>query len=376
MKIFNTIFGKIFLGIVATVIAIVVTMTVFTSYKISQGFDVFLYQQRQMYGSGWRRNTDTNSEESSREGITAVNEERYQQIIDEFQTTINQSILFASLLGIAASVAIGYVISRQLAKPLHILRNQLHQASKNNYQHLKTKGSSSEIKELVQQFNKLIDELNRVELLRGNLVSDVTHELKTPLTKVVGQLEGCIDGVYKCDTDHLRKILGNVEQLTELISDLQALVEIKAGKINLKLSQVNLSSLINSVISGYSKPTVKIVNTVDPHATISADKSRLREVLDNLISNAIRHTEKGEVNISLNSGAKLVIADTGVGIHEQDLPYVFERFYRADKSRSKDTGGLGLGLAIVKEIVELHGWKIEVKSKLGKGTQFIITIPN
>ena len=231
---------------------------------------------------------------------------------------------------------------------------------------------SAEIKELIKEFNKLTSELERIEKLRADLVSDVAHELKTPLTKVRGQVEGIIDGVYKSSESHLNKILSNLDQLEYLVEKLQELTEIQAGKIKLVKKNIQLSELVENVISGYTGKDIEFAVDIPEKLKLRADKNRLTEVLDNLVNNAYKFTETGTISITAEED-RIIVKDTGRGIPKKDLPYIFERFYRVDKSRSKDTGGLGLGLAIVKELVEVHGWEIKVRSSK-KGTTFTVFV--
>ena len=243
-------------------------------------------------------------------------------------------------------------------------------ARSNNFQEIPVSRSTNEIQDLIVEFNKLVKELNRIEKFRDDLVSDIAHELKTPLTNIIGQTEGVIDGLYKADTNHMKKIVSNVKQLEYLISQLQNLTQIRSGQIDLRKQDINLKSLIDSIASNYDDKLL-IKNNISKKLTIKADKNRLIEILDNLISNAVRHTKAGSITVNY-ANDQLEIIDTGEGIPQKDLPYIFERFYRVDKSRNKKTGGLGLGLTITKDLVEAHGWTITAKSKKGTGTSIII----
>ncbi|MBN1617841.1 HAMP domain-containing histidine kinase [Candidatus Dojkabacteria bacterium] len=361
MKIFKSIISKFTIGIVLTVLIVVTIVGVISTIQINQGFDTFIQQQnREGYGSGSGKYQD--EDEKS---------QRHQEIIDVFQNKINSSIFIASGAGLFISVVVGVLISRQIVAPINLLSNQIDNATRNNFSLIKKKSNTLEIDKLTDKFNELVSEINRIEKLRDELVSDVTHELKTPLTKIKGQIEGCIDGVYKCEPSHLQKTLMNVDQLENLISQMQKLIQLKARKYEMKKEFVELKKFVDSLVSGYSKNNLSIINQVSDNVFVLADKSKLREILDNLLSNAVNNTESGSVTIDY-SDRKITVSDTGKGIDKKDLPYIFERFYRADKSRSKKTGGLGLGLSIVKELVKAHGWSISVISKSGKGSQFII----
>ncbi len=363
MKIFNSILSKIILAILFTVTISIAIISFITSQKIEQSFDRFLEQQTtEVYGQGYGRIQNSDDKEL-----------KHQQLVTEFQNSINQSILIASIAGISGSIVLGLILSRQISNPIKLLNKQLTKTRNNSYESLDIVTDTTELNDLVVSFNELISELKRIETLREDLVSDVTHELKTPLTKVIGQIEGCIDGVYKCDNEKLEQILANARQLEALTSRLQELVEIRAGKVKLSLQEFQVKDLVDSIFAGHTPQDVLLINEVDTQATINADPTRLREILENLISNALRHTKKGSVTLSY-SNKTIVVKDTGEGIPAEDLPYIFERFYRSDKSRNKETGGLGLGLSIVKELVNLHDWNIEVTSEVNKGTTFNISL--
>lgn len=361
----KSVFTKISLGMLTITLVVASISGIISSIEINNGFESFLYQQNKEFGGYGQGRGQTDE----------IKEQKHKELINEFQSTIFTSILIATLAGSSVAFLIGLIISKQLTNPLNELKEKIEEISSNKYKKIKLKTNTSEINELIKKFNQLIDELDRVEELRENLVSDVSHELKTPLTKIVGLIEGSIDGIYEPSIDHLKKILGNVNQLEHLINQLQKLVQLRSGKQSIEIREVDLHKLINDTISGHSKENIQIFNNVKEKTKIKADKNKLIEVLDNLISNALRHTKKGKVEISFKND-RLIIEDTGEGIPKEHLPYIFERFYRSDKSRNKKSGGLGLGLSIVKEIINLHNWEINVSSITQKGTKFTIITKN
>lgn len=361
----NSIRKKITIGILLTLVSSILIVGLLSSHLLNNSFEGFL-QTQEAEGFGYGRGRNQSDEKRL---------ERYQTITSEFQNNIVLSLIVSSFFGFIISIGVGLYISNRISNPLKVLQQKLVDMRQNRYKKLDIETDTVEIIKLAEAYNKLIDELARIESLREDLVSDVAHELKTPLTKVIGQLEGCADGLYECDKSHLTKILENAYQIGALIDSLQRVVEIKAKKYELTLDKVKLSDFVESIISGLSKDSIKILNRVRNDVIIKADKDKLREIFDNLLSNAIRHTEKGEVTIDYDStSSSIKICDTGEGIEKKDLPYIFERFYRGDKSRSKETGGFGLGLAIVSELVEAHGWSISVTSKIKRGTCFSISL--
>lgn len=358
----KTIFVRILLAVVASTLFVLGVSQIVFFYNVWHGFDQFIQKQENEFFS-----------ENNKLGIFLSQEAlaTKQRVDEEFRETIILSIIFATSAGVIAGILSAFYISKQTTRPLRKLRKGIHKIARNKYTSKIPEEGLDEIKELIKEFNKLVNELHRVESLRENLVSDVTHELKTPLTKMIGQLEGMSDGIYALDKEHIQKVIDNVYQLEYLIEQLQELVQVRAGKITLDLRLVNLKNLVEQVMAGFQKEGVKTKISIPEKLTIRADINRLQEILDNLISNAFKFTPKGIISISASKNS-LEISDTGKGIEKKDLPYIFERFYRAEKSRNKLHGGLGLGLSIVKELVKLHGWRIIVHSVYKRGTTFQI----
>lgn len=360
---FKTTFSKILISIVFTTSLALFAVSIFTMNSVNKGFRDFLKRQEEEFivFKGIRNQLF----EDFRKNQTHI------KLVNEFQRTVNRSITWSSILAFSSAFIIGFIVSGQITKPIEKLKKLVVKVKENNYKYRLEEEGSEEIRSLICEFNQLVDELEEVEKLRENLVSDVAHELKTPITKLRGQLEGIIDGVYKADEKHLEKIVSNIEQLEYLIERLQDMVQIKSGKESLKKEKVFLRNLVDEIVSGYICDEINVRIDISDDLYINADRNKLREILDNLVSNAYKYTEKGVIEIIADSES-LIIKDTGIGIAKKDIPYLFERFFRAEKSRNKISGGLGLGLSIVKELVEAHGWTIEVESKEGKGTSFIL----
>jgi len=361
-KFWETINGKIIITITIVAFIVLAAAGFLANYRVEQEFNKFLEKQEiefQLFHGPGRLISE----------IAKI--QKFEGMTNDFRETVGRSIIFSSILGFGISVAIGSIVSSQITRPLAKLKEAIHRVSGNNYKIKVAESGSAEIIELAKEFNSLTKELQRVEKLREELVSDVAHELKTPLTKVRGQVEGIIDGIYKSDEDQLRKTLSNLDQLEYLIEKLQELTEISAGKIKLNKSHLLLKPVIDQITDGYNGKKIEFDIKIDDKLKIDADRNRLIEILENLIGNAYKFSEKGSITVEADE-SKLIVKDTGPGILKKDLPYIFERFYRVEKSRNKKTGGLGLGLAIVKELVEAHGWEITVSSKKNKGSQFNI----
>lgn len=363
-KFFKTTFGKILLATTAAVAFALAVSGYFSFRQINTGLERYIQKEWEFFqGRGM----------FIQEMIHREQEKQLQVIEYEFKTTVSRSIIVSSLFGLSAGIILSAIISEQITKPLAKLKNVIRKVSQNDYKSRAEVEGSEEIQELITEFNKLIDELDRIETLREELVSDVAHELKTPMTKIRGNLEGFVDGVYKLNKTNVNKILGNVGQLEYLVDQLQKLTQLRSGKYALNMREINVKNAVKNILAGHEKDGIEVIIEIEDGFKVKADKNKFTEIMDNLIGNAFKYTDKGFVKITAND-AGITVKDSGIGIPKKDLPYIFERFYRVDKSRNKETGGLGLGLAIVKELVEAHGWEIEVESKVGKGSEFRIDL--
>ena len=249
---------------------------------------------------------------------------------------------------------------------------------------------SPQFSELTKRFNKMLSELERAEQQRRNLTADIAHELRTPLHIIQGNLEGIVDGVYQPTPEHINTTLEETRLLARLVNDLQTLALAETGQLPLHPERFLLADLIDDLTSSFSSQAASLGidlkrSLTDPKQEMTADYDRLNQVLSNLISNALRHTPSGGTvfihteSIQNESGPakraiRITIQDTGSGIPAEDLPFVFDRFWRGDKSRSERTHS-GLGLAIAKQLIRAHGGTVAVQSVMGTGSSFVIEIP-
>lgn len=247
--------------------------------------------------------------------------------------------------------------------------------------------SHGEFRQMQRSFNRMAEELSRAETNRRNMTADVAHELRTPLHIIQGNLEGLLDGVYEPTKEQISATLDETRLLARLVADLQTLSLAEAGKLYLHNELISAGDLIEDTVTSFSglaaengiTLTTEITGSTDM-LMISADPDRLSQVLNNLVANAVRYTPTGgKIVLKVNGekgGVWIAVEDTGSGIAEEDLPFVFDRFWKADQSRSRHEGtGSGLGLAIARQLVQAHGGNITVESKAGEGTRFIIQIP-
>jgi len=288
---------------------------------------------------------------------------------------------------IAVAVILSLVISRRIVNPTRKIIDATKEIAAGDYSKRVEIYSSDEIGELGIALNRMAESLEKIETMRRELVSNVSHELATPLTNISGYLEALNDKVIKGE-EPTRKTLEllreETQRLTSMVTDLRELSAIESSTSKLNLESVNLNELMYKITYEFKprfrkKGIIFSAKTPSDLPEVKADKNRLVQIIVNLLNNAISYTQDGgKVEISakpVNGYIEVEISDTGIGIPEKDIPHIFERFYRGDKSRSRETGGTGIGLAIVKELVQAHGGEISVKSDEGRGATFSFTMP-
>jgi two-component system OmpR family sensor kinase len=301
-----------------------------------------------------------------------------------FLSQVRAALAWAALLAAALSLALGVGVSRLLTAPLGRLTRAARAVAAGNLSQRVEVRSRDEIGELGTAFNGMTANLAEAEALRKNLMADVAHELRTPLTVVQGNLQAILDGVYPLDMGQVASLYDETRLLTRLVDDLHDLALADAGQLRLARGPVDLVGLARASVEHFAPAAeaggvTLALEAAGEALTVDGDALRLAQVLRNLLSNALRHTPSGgRITISLDRSdgwARLRVADAGSGIAPEDLPHVFDRFYRGDKSRGRGGGGAGLGLAIVRQLVTAHGGRIEVASPPGAGATFTITLP-
>ncbi|HEY73633.1 MAG TPA: HAMP domain-containing protein [Thermoflexia bacterium] len=303
-------------------------------------------------------------------------------------TSALQGFLMTGLFIGLGSLTVGLVISRGMSRPLISLTDAARAVAAGDLSARVPVRYRGEVRELAVAFNDMAQDLARADELRRNLTADVAHELRTPLSVIRGKLEGVLDGVYPATAEHLQPILEETELLTRLVEDLRLLALAEAGQLTLEKRPMNAGDLLRDAQVNFGPQAadrgVTLALALSPELPqVMADWRRISQVMGNLLTNALRHTPAGGcVTMSAAVASSLVgdmvkvtVADTGAGISPQDLPYIFERFWRGEKSRSRAGGGTGLGLAIAKQLVEAHGGTIGAESAPGKGARFWFTLP-
>jgi two-component system OmpR family sensor kinase len=313
-----------------------------------------------------------------------------QGFLDRLQNVLVIGGALAVGLGLVASV----VLSRGLTAPLQRLAAAARAVAGGNLKQKVEIEGGSEISEVGQAFNDMTAALERADVLRQNLVADVAHELRTPLSVVQGNLRAILDGVYRLDKAEISRVYDETRLLGRLVDDLRELALADAGQLGLHLRPTDVAPVIHQTIdhlaAGADAQGVTLAARLPDHLpVVQADPDRLAQVLRNLVVNALRHTSPGgSVTVSavprgdpaLPGAGKVEIsvADTGEGIAPTDLPHVFERFWRADPSRTRDdrlAGGTGLGLSVAQSLVEALSGRIWAESSLGQGSTFRFTLP-
>ena len=297
---------------------------------------------------------------------------------------ISGFLLWGSLVAVVIALVITFFLSRRILAPVKALTLSARRLGQGDLsQRIKVR-DKGELGELAMAFNAMAADLERVEKLRRDIVADVAHELRTPLSNIRGSIEAVADGVLTPDEATIRSLHEEVTLLSRLVDDLQELALAEAGEMKLLIQPEDISGLINRVVAPVRLQAEKrgisvSVDLPDWLPPVSIDAHRTAQVLRNLLENAVAHTGSGDtITVTAreqDNRVRVSVADTGEGIPTEELPNVFERFYRVDKSRARATGGVGLGLTIAKRLVEAQGGVIEVQSEPGQGSCFSFTVP-
>jgi signal transduction histidine kinase len=320
----------------------------------------------------------------------------------------NQALLWAAGGAVLVALVVGVVLARTLTHPLQALTQATHRMASGQLEQEVPAGSPDEIGELARAFNQMSRQVARANNARRQMTADVAHELRTPLTVIAGYVEAMRDGMLSPTPERLTVIYSELEHLQRLVGDLRLLSQADAGELKLNRQPMSLEELLRQAARAFehqaAQKKVKLALEIDGRLpTLEADETRLAQVMSNLLANALRYTPGGgKVSVRAGNGGTggnrgtealsgtprsqvtprdkpemvfVEVADTGVGIAAEDMPFVFDRFYRADKARSEEGAESGLGLAIVKALVEAHGGTIAVEPAMGGGTIFRLSLP-
>ena len=296
---------------------------------------------------------------------------------------INRYLLWAGIGAAALGTLLVWLLSRRTLAPLQSLSATARRLGLGDLTQRTDPAGPSEIRQLAHSFNAMAAGLEEAETHRRNLTADIAHELRTPLSNIQGYLEAIKDGFVQPAPETIDTIYGEALHLSRLLEDLRLLAQVEAGELRLQLSQARVGELLESSVQAVrpraeAKGVVLRLQLEPSLPTVDLDATRIAQVVGNLLENAITQTpEGGMVTVSAHAAADdvhVAIADTGPGIAAEDLPRLFDRFYRADPSRSRSTGGTGLGLTIARRLAEAHGGSIEAESVVGRGSRFTIRL--
>lgn len=300
---------------------------------------------------------------------------------EKFIVTINSIFALASVLTFIFAVRSSTRISKKFLNPIYAIKENAKLIEQGKYKSLNDINTNTfELYELSVSVKELAERLNYQEHLRKRMTTDIAHELRTPLAAIQSHIEAFMDGVWEPNDERLSVIHGEIIRLTKLIDELSELSIVEDDEINLKLSTINLSVVLNDIIDSYEPmfldKNINLNKKIQNEVYMMGDMDYLKRIFVNILSNAIKYTnENGSASIFLEKikdKIRITVNDTGIGIPKEDLKYIFERFYRSDLSRNRQTGGTGIGLTITKALVEAHEGTIKIDSEVGKGTSVII----
>ncbi len=302
----------------------------------------------------------------------------------DFLGAVKRSVLVAGLAAATLAIFLGSILFVQITRPLRNLSRAAQGIAEGDLEQRVRVGSRDEVGQVALAFNRMAETLQQYATERRNMISDVAHELRTPLSVIQGNLEAMLDGVLPTTTDELALLHQETLLLNRLIDDLRTLSLAETGQLHLQVRPFEPGMLVQQVVermrlSAQEKNISLQTEIGGDLPTVSGDPDRLTQVMTNLVDNAVRYNPAGTHVIvgacAVSQGVELSVSDNGPGIPAGEVAYLFDRFWRAEKSRNRATGGSGLGLAIVKQLVEAHQGQVLVESQIGKGTRFRVQLP-
>ena len=303
---------------------------------------------------------------------------------NDFTSRVNRAIFLAALGATAVSLVIGVLLARSLIKPLQEITRATQAVAQGDLKQQVPVRSDDELGKLATSFNQMSADLAQSRDLRRQMTADIAHDLRTPLSLILGHAEALSDGVLPPTPETFDVIHDEARRLNRLVEDLRLLSLAEAGELSFAVRPVQPQSLLERTVVAHTpaaqqKQVELLLDAPADLPDVEVDPDRLAQVLDNLVSNALRYTpENGRIQLTAQqtpTGIQLRVQDSGPGMDAADLAHVFDRFYRGDKSRQRHDGGSGLGLAIARSIVESHNGRIWAESSLGDGATFIIELP-
>lgn len=363
---------KLFLSYVIVVLVGVVVLATATSFSVPAAFE------RHMAGMS-----------AMMPGMMGNSHSMEMELFANYRASVTEALSLAVITALIAAVVASYFISRQVVNPIRTMMNLSHRIAEGEYnERLTISGDLSQLDELDQlalSFNQMADKLEKTETMRRQLIGDVAHELRTPLAAIKGYIEGLMDGVIPAEGNTYQQIHDEINRLQRLVDDLQELSRVESGAFHLKPELVSLSDLMDTIqnifVPQFIHKGIQFQIQIEPNLPpVLIDKDRILQVLTNLVGNALQYTPSGgKVTVQISkrrSDILISVSDTGIGISPEHLPFIFNRFYRTDKSRARASGGSGIGLTIAQALVKAHHGRIWAESEgEGKGSTFYFTLP-
>lgn len=305
------------------------------------------------------------------------------ELIEQFKTAWTQGTWWSILVGATVAGGLSYLFTNQIIQPLIQMEKITQEFTQGNLKARIPESQISELNRLGISFNRIASNLEGVEKRRRELIGDLTHELRTPLTILGGYLEGLADSTIEPSAEVFERLARETTRLRRLVNDTQELSKAETGYLSINIQPIDLHPLLLSLIKRFSDQLLEegpVLRLECPpnFPLVSADPERVEQILVNLLGNAMRYTIKGSITVRVwSEPSKLWIAviDTGHGMKAEDLPFVFDRFWRSERSRKRNPGGTGIGLAISHRLVELQSGEIQVESELDKGSTFRFSLP-
>lgn len=367
---------KVFLSYVIVVLVGVVVLATATSLSVPAAFNQHMAGMSAMMSS------------NSAVGNTQSMEI---ELFSNYKAATTEALTMAAVAALIVAILVSFLISRQVVGPIQRMMVMSHRIAEGEYEErIKVSGAvqSNQLDELDQlalSFNQMADKLEKTETMRRQLIGDVTHELRTPLAAIKGYMEGLMDGVLPATPETYQQVYSEADRLQRLVNGLQELSRVEAGAYQLKIEAVSPVILIETVVKHlnrqFEEKRIRLEERLEANLpNVSADKDRILQVLTNLVGNALQYTPAGgRVIITatrIKSEILISITDSGIGISPEQLPFIFNRFYRTDKSRARASGGSGIGLTIAQALVKAHHGRIWAESGgEGKGSSFRFTLP-
>lgn len=307
--------------------------------------------------------------------------------ITKTRSNIISYFLIATVISVALELIALFIITKEITEPIRELEKMTKQMAAGNFKVKIQSRSNDEVGELVNSYNAMAEALGNLDMMRNDFIASISHELRTPMTSIGGFIDGILDGVIPAEKQehYLQIVKEEIARMNALVNDLLNMARLQSGKVELDLLPCSLEELLRNTALKL-KPIIDekeiqiVFDIKTKNCEVLVDKPSIERVLINLIQNAVKFTNPGGI-VTLHSEpdgknkVRITVEDTGSGIAREEIPFIFEKFYKTDKSRGLDKKGTGLGLAIVKNILSAHGQEIHVESTVGKGSRFIFTLP-